>query len=95
MTTGYNPNMSSSLDNYMDICVKNALDFIKTHQEMVSYVKNFNEPNGFVWTRNPIIEKITVATEKDGHSGASFSICLRICQQKLISEANANIMPKQ
>ena len=87
--------MTSALDNYMDFCVNNALLFIKTDPEMVDYVKTFNEPNGFAWTQHPILEKISSATDKDGHSGASFAICLRICQQKLISEANSNIQPPQ
>ena len=80
--------MTTDLDTYMESCVNNALTFIKTDQEMVNYVKNFNGSKGFAFTQHPIIEKISNATIADGHSGASFSICLRICQKKLISDAN-------
>lgn len=79
---------SQDLDSYMETCVNNALNFIKTDQEMVNYVKNFNGPKGFSFTSHPIIDKISDATDSDGHSGASFSICLRICQKELISAAN-------
>lgn len=79
---------SNNMDSYMETCVNNALNFIKTDQEMVNYVKNFNGPKGFAFTQHPIIEKISNATNSDGHSGASFSICLRICQKKLIEDAN-------
>ena len=84
MSTTSNPSMN--IDTYMEVCVKNALNFIKTEQKMIDYVKNFNEPNGFAFTSHSIIEKISDATDSDGHSGASFSICLRICQKKLIAE---------
>jgi hypothetical protein len=80
---------TQDLDSYMEVCVNNALDFIKTDQEMVDYVKNFNAPKGFAFTQHPIIAKIDNATIKDGHSGASFSICLRICQRKLIADEKA------
>jgi hypothetical protein len=79
---------ASELDSYIEKCVNNALSFIKTDQEMIDYVKNFNGSKGFAFTKNPIIEKITKATNSDGHSGASFNICLRICQKILIEDAN-------
>jgi len=79
---------TNDIDHYMESCVNNALNFIKTDQEMVDYVKDFNGPKGFAFTQHPIIEKISNATDSDGHSGASFSICLRICQKKLIADGN-------
>ena len=85
---------SQEVDIYMEKCVNNALNFIKTDQEMVNYVKNFNGPNGFAFTQHPIIKKIDNATVHHGHSGASFSCCLRICQKKLIADA-ANTLPPQ
>uniref|UniRef100_A0AB39JDY4 Uncharacterized protein n=1 Tax=Florenciella sp. virus SA2 TaxID=3240092 RepID=A0AB39JDY4_9VIRU len=77
---------NTSYNKYMDNCVQNAINFIKTDQEMIDYVKNFDGPDGFSFTQHPIIDRISDAVANDGHSGSSFAICLRICQEKLIAE---------
>ena len=68
-------------------CVQNMLNFIKTDNELVHFVKNFNDnETGFMFCRNPIINAISDAVDSDGHSGASFACCLRNCQNILQTE---------
>ena len=67
----------------MEQCVSNALAFIKKDSKMVDYIKNFNDPRGFASTQHPMIDLIDNAVIADGHSGASFAICLRMCQRNL------------
>lgn len=70
----------------MDKCVANALSYIRSRQELIDCVRDFSEPTGFMYSNNPLIVEIVNAVDEDGHSGASFSICMRRCQAALLAE---------
>ena len=63
--------------------VQNMLAFIKTKPELVKFVRDFDEPNGFLFSRSPYVNEIDYGVDQDGHSGASLAYCLRACQHIL------------
>lgn len=68
-------------------CVQNMLNFIKTDNDLVYFVKHFNNnETGFMFCSDPRIIAISNAVDADGHSGASFACCLRNCQYILNTE---------
>ena len=71
----------------MDSCVQTALAYIRSKPELVPFVREFDEPNGFMFSSDPRVKDIDYALEKDGHSGASFTWCMRQCQRILKEES--------
>jgi hypothetical protein len=48
--------------------------------DLESFVRNFNNSEGFMWSNDSRITTIGNALDFQGHSGASFAITLRKCQ---------------
>ena len=51
------------------------------NNHLKEFVKNFNEPNGFVFSISEEYREIIDGLDDDGHSGNSFAICMRYCQK--------------
>ena len=74
----YNEMMNRDIDNTME--------FLSVNPILLDFVKNFNEPHGFVWSENPlIIDIMNTMNEDDHHSPSSMALCLRECQRRLKS----------
>jgi len=69
--------------------VQNMLNYIKTKPELVKFVREFNDPMGFLFSKSPYVAEIDYAVDSDGHSGSSFSWCMRQCQAILVKKHNA------
>ena len=68
--------------------VNNMVLKIKNDADLYNWFINF-EPDsneGYMWTSHPNIKKISELVSSDGHSGASFAICLRETKKILINE---------
>ncbi len=63
--------------------VDNMLSYIKSQEGLSEFVANFNGKNGFMWSDDKRVNQIGNAVIEDGHSGASFALCLRMCQKIL------------
>ena len=74
----------------MDGCVKRALVYIRSKPELIEFVRDFDEPTGFMFSSDARVTEIDEALDSDGHSGASFACCLRVCQQTLRDETRKN-----
>ena len=78
------------MDNIFEISInnmKNAIDSLNEKDK--NYILNY-EPclnRGFLWDEGieykRIKDVLSVKTDSDGHSGASFSICLRAAIEQL------------
>ena len=58
----------------------NAYTFLNENEKLKYFVKNFNEPNGFIGSNDESINIIASALEEDMHSGLSFALTMRCCQ---------------
>jgi len=76
-------NLDSSEHN--DRMVINAMYAIKKHK-MDKWIREFNEPNGFIMSTHDNISILQEELADDGHSGASAACTLRGCQSLLIKE---------
>ena len=69
--------------------VDNMLSYIKSQEGLSEFVANFNDnEKGFMWSDDKRVNQIGNAVIEDGHSGASFALCLRMCQSILNKELN-------
>ena len=81
------------MDDYTKTLVSNALNFIRTRQDLIDFVIDENntlKDTGFMGSDNPRINEIGNALINDGHSGCSFACTLRMCQEILRKEKNEN-----
>ena len=60
--------------------VEQALNYINEFPDFVEFVKNFNEPTGFIWSLDERIFKIFDGINNGNHSPTSFALTLRVCQ---------------
>lgn len=75
----------------MEPQVRNMMNVI--HElNLESFVRDFDNKNGFMWTDDNRINKIGNLVLSDGHSGCSFACCLRNCQYYL---NNPNEIPAE
>ena len=76
------------------INMKNAL---QKNNDYLQFMINFSpdEDTGYAWSQNQDFKRISDFLENetytDGHSGASFAICLRTSIQEIKNEMNNNI----
>ena len=63
--------------------VQNALAYIRSKPELVTFVRDFDRNSGFMFSSDPRVREIDDAVLADGHSGGSFEWCLRRCQDIL------------
>ena len=80
----------TELDVYFQKCVINMYDTIKVNNLTDDFMatvgyKEFKK-TGFLFTQSPVIDKINVLTDSDGHSGASFAYCCHSVYYKIIKE---------
>jgi hypothetical protein len=61
----------------------NILSIIKQNEEWVDFVKNFDEANGFMWTRNKNYFEIHEKINDDTISPMHFALYMRSCQHIL------------
>ena len=70
-------------NDHIETQIVNLMKIIRSNSNFMDYIINFKGNNGFIWDNNPIIQQIYDLVDKDGHSGASFVLCLRECQHRL------------
>lgn len=77
-----------SLEEAMKNNVNNMVSKIKNDTELYNWFIDFEPENnkGYMWTSHPNINKISELVYADGHSGASFAICLRESKKVLMNE---------
>lgn len=81
------------MDDYTKTLVSNALNFIRTRQDLIDFVIDENnslKDTGFMGAKDSRINEIGNALINDGHSGSSLACTLRICQEILRKEKNEN-----
>ena len=86
MATEYITEYESAIDNKMEKEIINrALTVVKTKPEWIEYVRNFMDPNGFMFNESPLLEDIKDAIDEENpiHSGASLAMCLQKCKSIL------------
>lgn len=68
-------------------CAEIALNFIKKKNDYINFIKNFDNPRGFTYSRSDILDKINNVIENDECSKAIvFANCMEKCRNKLILE---------
>ena len=60
--------------------VEQALNYINEVPDFVEFVKNFNEPTGFMWSLDERLFKMFDGINNVNHSPTSFALTLRVCQ---------------
>ena len=80
-----------SFDKHDDNMVINAMVAIKKHN-MDTWIREFNEPNGFIMSRHNNISILQEELTDDGHSGCSAACTLRMCQALLTKEYNNELI---
>ena len=63
--------------------IKNALNIIEEKPDLVDFIKNFDEEGGFMFCFDKRLFEIYNQLETDGHSGSSFALTMRCCQNIL------------
>lgn len=76
--------------------VQNMMSILLKNDELSQFVKNFDDQEkGFMFSRNKHLLSISQLVDDDAHSGASFTCCLRECQNLLkkypINKINNNL----
>jgi hypothetical protein len=79
------------IDNHNDKMVINAMVAIKKHN-MEKWLREFDEPNGFIMSSHSNISILQTELADDGHSGCSASCTLRVCQSLLTKDYNELIL---
>ena len=77
------------MEDYMKLCVKNMKQIVEDKdlaKWLVSFEPRDNE--GFIWTEHKNIDIISGGVAMDGHSGASFALCLRQVKHELTIQCN-------
>ena len=69
----YGKDFSGSINNMFQFIISNKLQ--KWFQDFEP-----ESDKGYMWSSSPILEQISNGVQDDGHSGATFSYCLRIMQ---------------
>ena len=78
-----------SFEAAMEYSVNNMVDAINSHPQMKSFFLNYNPPDnkGYIFNSDPEYkkydEKLVKMVDSDGHSGASYAMCLRSAIEKL------------
>jgi len=86
MSTDTNENDTNEDDtnenNMMQETVNRALTVINRNNEWMEYVKNFDDPRGFLFCQSNIVNDIGDAIDEENpiHSGSSIAVCLQQCK---------------
>ena len=76
-----------SFDEHQDKMIINAMFAIKKHN-MDTWIREFDEPTGFIMSSSNNISILQEELADDGHSGCSAACTLRMCQVLLTKEYN-------
>ena len=60
--------------------VEQSLTYINEYPEFIDFVKNFDDPTGFMWSTDERLFKIIDGINNPIHSPTSFALTLRVCQ---------------
>jgi len=60
--------------------VEQVLNYINEFPEFIDFVKNINDPTGFMWSIDERLFKIFDGINNPNHSPSSFALTLRVCQ---------------
>jgi hypothetical protein len=73
------------MDAYFDKCKDNMMLVVK-EKDLCEWLKTFepDKDKGFMFTNHPNIDIISQAVANDGHSGASFALCVRAVKKDLL-----------
>jgi hypothetical protein len=68
--------------NTIEEMVQRALNVVKSNPEWITYIKNFNNQQGFIFCDDKLLDDITSAVDDENpiHSGASLALCLQKCK---------------
>lgn len=76
------------MTDIFEIAIQNAMNFLMNNEELSLFIKNYHGslmmPESDDARR--LINIIGQALNSDGHSGASFSVCLSACKQRLLQD---------
>ena len=72
------------MDSYFDKCKDNMMLVVKK-KDLCEWLKTFepDKDKGFMFTNHPNIDIISQAVAHDGHSGASFALCVRAVKKEI------------
>ena len=75
------------MNDHYEKMISNMMEAIK-ELNLVDFVKNFDDDSGFAFSLDERVNKIGnyPSVIRDGHSGYSFGITIRVCQQRLTEE---------
>ena len=73
------------MDSYFDTCIEHMTLVVK-EKDLCEWLKTFepDKDKGFMFTNHPNIDIISQAVANDGHSGASFALCVRAVKKDLL-----------
>ena len=63
--------------------ILSAMCFLDLHPGLKEYVKNFDHPMGFLWTKSEELTEIKLALANDTNSPSSLALVLRECSARL------------
>ena len=77
----------SECSDMMRNCVAHMKQVIKSDSELKSWFLSWepDKQTGYMYARDPNLERLSALVDSDGHSGASFAVCCRIAKQELES----------
>lgn len=76
----------SDVSDMMKQSVQNMKNVIEQDPELKEWFLSW-EPDkrtGYLYAREPNLEKLSALVDADGHSGASFAVCCRMTKKELI-----------
>jgi len=74
--------------DYYEEQARDAFNILKQYTDICDYIRDFNDPNGFMWAPGTMINRISNLLQHQGHSGASFALTLRWIQKELKNTQN-------
>ena len=74
----------TTIDYHFEKCIDNMTLVVKEN-DLGDWLKNFepDKDKGFMFSCHPNIDIISCGVANDGHSGASFAICIRAVKKDL------------
>ena len=73
------------MEEYFNKCVENMKKVVVDNEDLKEWLVTFepDETKGFIGTQHKNIDIISQKVARDGHSGASFAMCIRRVKQEL------------
>ena len=72
-------------ERMMEAAVNSMMNVIRSDIDLYTWFVNYtpSDSTGYMFDRHPNVARISTLVNSDGHSGASFGTCMRICKQRL------------